>query len=141
VARAALADAFLTRLRAMPGPALPVHDGAVPSAPPLPTPPYVVVHFRFFTSDGERAPGLVDVEERAQPTELRAYVHAVGGNARAAREVADRAYEQVFGWTPAVAGRECWPVRHDDSQPPDRDETNRLVVTAVDVYRLQSVPA
>lgn len=140
MARAQLADAFLTRARAAPGPALAVHDGAVPNSPTAPKPPYAVVHFRFITPDGERAPDLVDIEDSAQPVEMRAYVHAAGGNAAAAREVADRVYGQVFGWTPTISGLECWPVRHDDSQPPDRDETNGLVIVALDVYRLQSVP-
>ncbi len=138
--RAALADAFLERARAAPGPALSVHDGAVPNGSSAPRPPYAVVYFRFVTSDGERAPDLVDIEDRAQPVEMRAYVHAAGGNAKAAREVADRVYGQVFGWTPTISGLECWPVRHDDSQPPERDETDGLVVVALDTYRLQSVP-
>lgn len=140
MARSALADAFLTRARAAPGPALPVYHGAVPSTPP-PKPPFVVVHFRFITSDGERAPEFVDIEDKTQQLDMRAYVHSAGQNAMAALEVADRIYSQVLGWAPTVGGAECWPVRHDDSQPPDRDETNGLVVTAVDVYRLVTIPA
>ncbi|HEX5543682.1 MAG TPA: hypothetical protein VFX60_19365 [Micromonospora sp.] len=140
MARSDLADAFLARLRAAPGATLPVYDGAVPNSTPLPKPPYLVAYFRFLTRDGERAPDMVDVEDRSQPVEMRAYIHAAGGNAKASREVADRAYAQLFGWTPAVGWGECWPVRHEDSRPPDRDESSGLVVVAVDVYRVTVIP-
>ncbi|GAA2566367.1 hypothetical protein GCM10010435_44430 [Winogradskya consettensis] len=140
--RNAHAEAFLTRARAATGPALSVFDGSVPSKPP-PKPPYVVVYFRFVTPDGERAPQLVNLEDTTLPVEMYAYVHAVGVTAQAAREVADRVFGQVMGWTPEITDRICGPVRHDDSQPPERDESTALgtVFDAVDVYRLQTLPA
>lgn len=136
------ADAILALLRAAPGPALTVYDGAVPLDPVTgksPPPPYVVVYF------ADSDPELTDsrsLEEMPGRYVVWVYCHSVGGNGAAAREVADRVRAQLLAVTPSVAGRSCFPIRREDGQPPQRDEsTGTVVMDKVDVYRLVSEPA
>ncbi len=133
------AQAFLTLLAAAAGtPALVVYDGAVPSSPTTPTPPYVVAYFTATTPD-EAAVGMEAVPDWV---DCYAYLHCVGGNASASRAVAGRVRATLLGAQPTVAGRDCTRIRNPESRPPQRDEsTGRLVFDLVDVYRFRSLPA
>ena len=73
---------------------------------------------------------------------LRIYCHSVGGSATAARAGADLCRAALHDVTPAVAGRTCWPIRHEDGSPPRRDESaGTAYLDQVDIYRLESIPA
>ncbi|TDB81645.1 DUF3168 domain-containing protein [Micromonospora fluostatini] len=108
-------------------------DGHVPAGR---VPPYVLVYF------ADNDPEDRSLEDRQDRYVLWVYCHNVGGNADAARAVATRVRSALLGVVPVVAGRDCWPIRREDGDPPDRDEsTGVLVMDQVDVYRLESVPA
>lgn len=131
------ASAMLALLTADAGqPPLVVLDGKVPNGT---VPPYVLVYFA--DADPEQA-GSAALTNRSERHSTRAYVHSVGGNATAARMVGDRVRTAWLDVTPTVAGRQCWPIRREDGQPENRDETTgTLVMDQVDVYRLESLPS
>lgn len=130
------ADAVLGLLRAAPGNPLKVLDGAVPTGT---APPYVLVYFA--DSDPELAESR-PLTGRSDRYVLRAYCHSVGGNSEATRALGDRVRAALLDKAPTVAGRLCWPIRREDGQPPQRDEsTGSLVMDRVDIYRLESGPA
>ena len=131
------ADAVLAKLRAAVGsPALVVYDGQVPEDP---APAYVVVYLHAETPE---LPDSRSVQGASERFVVSVYCHCVGGAAVAARAVAQRVRGALLDVVLIVPGRRCFPVRHADSQPPQRDETTgRLVMDQVDVYRLESVPA
>lgn len=133
------AQAFLTLLAAAPGtPALTVYDAAVPAGV---TPPYVVAYVMVETSPAEDSGGASDLTLTSNRLAASLYLHAMGGNAAAARAVASRARTQLVDVTPTVTGRSCWPIRHIEAQPPQRDEsTGQVVMDLVDVYQFFSVP-
>ena len=137
---AAHATAMLDRLQAgTAGTQIRVFDGAVPNGA---APPYVVVYFTADTIQPGDAPDKTVYEGHPDAIDLRAWVHAVGRNAGASREVAQWVRARLHNWQPSVAGRLCFPVRHESGQPPERDEsTGVLVMAQVDVYRLTSMPA
>lgn len=129
---------------ALMGTASPVYDGGVPAAPagPRRAPPYRVVHLQYETPAAAEDPARVEFEDSRHPIAMRAYVHSVGETARAARAVADHTYELIVGQELAVPGRVSYRIRHEDSQPPDRDESTGVAVyAAVDVYAVTTVPA
>lgn len=133
---AAHVDAVLALIRSAAGPPLTVYDGAVPRGG---VPPYVLVYF------ADADPELTDsrpLDGASERYVLRAYVHSVHGSATAARILGDRVRAVLLDVVPTVVGRVCWPIRREDGQPPQRDEsTGVLVMDRVDVYRLESVPA
>lgn len=116
-------------------PPLVVLDGKVPNGT---VPPYVLVYF------ADNDPELADstpLTGRSDRYVVRAYCHSVGDNGQAARMVADRVRAALLDVVPTVAGRQCFPIRREDGQPPQRDEsTGTLVMDKVDVYRLESLP-
>lgn len=116
-------------------PALVVLDGKVPNGT---LPPYVLVYVA--DSDPELADST-PLTGRSERYVMRAYCHSVGGNGQAARMVADRVRAALLDVVPTVAGRNCFPIRREDGQPPQRDEsTGTTVIDKVDVYRLESLP-
>lgn len=132
------ADAFLALLRAAPGPALAVHDGAVP---PEGTPPYALVYFYVETPDGLAAADKVPLTFNSDVLECWAYVHCVDTTAVGARAVSGRVRSAVLNVTPVVTGRTCFPIRWRQGQPPQRDEsTGPLVMDQVDTYGWTSLP-
>jgi hypothetical protein len=137
------AAAFLALMATFPQ-GSPVYDGAVPEpavGERLP-PPYRLVHFQFGTGYDDTGRILVGVEAGTKPLEMRAYVHSVADTARAARTVADQTYSVVHDELLVVDARTTFRIRHEDSQPPDRDtSTGRTVFAGVDVYLLVSMPA
>lgn len=123
-----------------------VYDGEVlqedAGATP-PAPPYVVAYLAHRVVEPAADP---DTSSLGQMQSGRAvttvYVHSVGGTAAAARAVAGWAGSALVDVVPTIAGRSCWPIRHEDGQPPRRDEkTGTAIFDKVDVYRLDSVPA
>ena len=109
-------------------------DGAVPQGI---TPPYVVAYF----ADGDLRTST-PLSGESKRFMMRIYLHCVGGNQAASRVVADRGRTALLDVVPVVAGRTCFPIRREDGQPPDRDEAiGGLILSKVDVYRLESIPA
>lgn len=134
--------AILALLAAAPpaSPVLVVYDGLVPMPPAVPAPPdppYLLAYFSTTRPDGT---SLRMDSDRAV---TRAFLHCVGADASAARAVAGRAAAALLDVTPTIAGRECFPIRDDNSGgPPQRDETTGVpVMDQVVVYVLESVPA
>jgi hypothetical protein len=131
------ADAFLALLRA--DAELTVHDGAVPDDG---DPPYALVYFYVETPDGLVAPDKVPLTFNSDVLECWGYVHCVGANAVRARAVSGRVRSALLNKTLVIAGRECFPIRWRQGQPPQRDETTGpLVMDQVDVYSFTSIPA
>lgn len=129
------AAAFLALLDADNAPPpLNVHDGKVPDGTDPRVSPYVLVYFD--SNDPED-----DFEARPYTFTLTATCHSVGGNAQAARMVADRVRTAAYNVTPTVSGRSCYPIEREPGMPPQRDEsTGSLVMDQIDTYVLQSIP-
>ena len=120
-------------------PALVVLDGAVTGTQPL---PYVLVYLMVQTPDGLAAPDKVSLDFNSDVIDMWVYCHCVGGNAAAARSVADRVRTALLNVTPTIANRVCFPIRWREGNPPQRDEsTGALVMDLVDVYGLMTVPS
>lgn len=65
--------------------------------------------------------------------------HCVGLNAKAARAVGMEVRSTLLNLRPNITGRNCSPIKQDDSQPPDRDEsTGHLVMDQVQVFSYTS---
>jgi hypothetical protein len=127
------ADAILGLLRAdaMLGTAR-VFDGVVPS--PTPAPPYVLVYMHMVSL--AEAPGNALAGLSTEVT-LRAICHCVGGDAVAARAMAQRVRGALLDVRPVIAGRSCGLIRQESSQPPVPDESTGVVVyDSIDTYRL-----
>ena len=120
------------------GAGLTVHDGAVPANP---TYPYAVL----YVNSGNRDTTNLDYTSDVQSYDVQ--VTSVGATAASARIYAAKAVAALLDVTPTVTGRSCWPIRLEVAQPvrEDRDVTIPGTAThplyAVDVYRLQSIPA
>lgn len=129
----ALANAGLALLAA--DTSLVVFDGAVPN--PTPAPPYVVVYCTVNrpSEDPDNAG-----DGRSRVWSAAWIVHCVGGNAVAARAVAQRVRTALLDVSPAIPGLSCNRIRMDpDSPPPQRDEsTGSVVMDAVSTYRLRA---
>lgn len=144
------ADAVLTLLRAAP-PAPPfeplaVYDGEVPDYLPDgsggPADIYCLVYMTMTTPQG------TSLTNESDTAVLTIYCHSVSGNTRtsgsaaSARVLAQRPRAALLDVVPAVPGRSCFPIRHVDSPPVNRDEqAGPKVYDQVDVYRLETVPA
>lgn len=131
------ADAMLALLDADNGPPpLVVLDGAVPTGQ---RPPYVLI---YFTDADPEQSGSRRLTGESRRHVTRAYSHSVGGDAVAARGVAQRVRAAWLDVVPVIAGRTCFPIRREEGQPAERDETTgTLVMDQVDVYRLESFPS
>ena len=131
------ADAFLARARTAAGsPALVVLDGYVPEGQAK---PYLVVYLHAETPE---LPDSRSVQGASERLVMYAYCHSVAGSSLAARAVSQRARGAVLDAVLTVSGRRCFPVRHIESPPLDRDESTGVAVfDQVDVYRFESVPA
>lgn len=131
------ADAILALARGDgPGTPMTVLDGSVPDGT---APPYVLV---YFTDNDPEEPDSRPLSGLPQRYVLRAIFHLVGGNAAATRALGDKLRSRLLNVRPAITGRASFPIRREDSLPPERDEsTGSLVMDRVDVYRLESEPA
>lgn len=73
------------------------------------------------------------------PTEAKVWVscHCVADTAKGARIVANNVRATLLGVRLNVTGWLCWQIHHEQSIPPQRDEsTGRLVMDQIDVYSL-----
>lgn len=131
--------AVFDRLAAAPGtPPLVPLSAVVPKEQAL---PYLVVHIRLWTPSSELEPDKVGFENTSDLINVVAYCHSVGGNVDAALAIAGKVRAQLLGWIPTIAGRVCFPVRHDDSTPADPDETTGVTyVDQIDMYGFTSMP-
>lgn len=132
----ALAGAGLALLQADLGPPpLVVFDGFVPAATPVDA-GYVVVYTTVSRPDEDQDnPGT----GQTRVWVARWICHCVGGNAMAARAVAQRVRTQLLNVRPVVAGLSCGLIRMEEAQPPQRDETTgSLVVDAIETFRLKA---
>ncbi len=115
-------------------PALIVYDGKVPPGIDVQASPYVLAYFAGSWPD-------LNFRSVTKTFQLRITLHCVGGNAHAARMVSDRGRAALLDVVATVAGRTCYPIRWEDSQPPQRDEsTGSTVMDQIDTYILASVP-
>lgn len=117
-------------------PALVVLDGLVPQGQSA---PYVLVYFD--DSDPELAESR-PLTGASQRYVLRAICHSVAVNQKSSRAISQRVRAALLDVVPTVTGRVCAPIRREDSQPTQRDETTGTALfDSVSVYRLESVPA
>lgn len=103
--------------------------------------PYLLVYMFQLTPDAGQAPDAVSFTYDSDVIDWRVYCHSVADNGAAARAVAGQARAALLNVTPVIAGRQCFPIRHREGMPPQRDEeTGVLVMDLVDVYGFRSVP-
>lgn len=128
----ALVNVGLTLLRA--DASLTVYDGVVPS--PTPAPPYVVV-YTSVDRPADTSSGALALAGLSNHWTVSWYCHCVGGDATAARAVAQRVRTQLLDVRPSVSGLTCGLIRQSQSAPPTRDETTGvLVMDALRVFEL-----
>jgi hypothetical protein len=111
-----------------------VFDGAVPN--PTPNPPYVLIYTRVsWPRDG-----VGTALSAVQVTITTTYTcHCVGLNATAARAVGMQVRSSLLNFRPVISGRNCSPIKQEDAQDADRDEsTGRLVMDAIAIYSFTS---
>lgn len=120
-------------------PALVVQDGAVTDGV---TPPYVVCYFSMRTPRGEDIPQDVSLDRQSDVIITTGYFHSIGGDQDASISVAGRVRRALLAVEPVIAGRVCYPIKHDDNVPTDRDESDAgTAYDTVDVYSFKSLPA
>lgn len=84
---------------------------------------------------------LDELPVRSRRAVVRFVTHSVGQTGMAAQIIAGNVREAVLDMRPAIARRTCYPIRDEQSLPPERDEsTGVLVMDAMTVWRLESVP-
>jgi len=92
-------------------------------------PPYAVVYFAGGHDGGD------NLARASNEATIRAYVHAVGNTAAAARIVAGQVAATLLDQRLTVAGWSCGPIRRELTNPPKRDEsTGVAVMDQIDVY-------
>lgn len=115
---------------------LTTYDGRVPNGA---VPPYALLYFADADPEDTESRPLTGASQRHV---TRAICHCVGGDQTAARIVAGRVRTRLLDVVPTIAGLVCMPIRREDGQPTQRDETTgTLVQDLVVVYRLESVSA
>lgn len=125
-------DAILARLRAHPGLASIVFDGAVTGSPSK----YVVVYTSTPRTVSSRYTGSTD------ESEITYTVHSVGVDTRQAIWVADRVHAQLVDFIPTVPGYSCSRLAHPVNRPIAADTSaNPALWYAVDQFDLVTSPA
>jgi hypothetical protein len=116
------------------------YDGEVPANPAA---RYSLVYFYVETPDGLQAPDAVNITGDSDVIDAWAYVHSVGVTPASARIQSGRVRAAVLNQRLTLAGRECFPIRWREGQPPQRDEDvpGDPVFDQVDVYSWRSLPA
>ena len=110
-----------------------VHDGKVPDGSPL---PYVVL----FTDDG--LDEATNIEAVPDVLTVRVQITSSGLNRTAAPIIRDKAHATLIGRTPTVSGRNCTPLRQENSRKLEEDrDVNPSVLYGVNEYVFISVPA
>lgn len=130
------ATAVLALLRAQPNLTVyPPETGGLSTVPEGASPPYVSVHVASDRPSGEK------LDLRSTRMRVRIYCHCVGANDIAARAVSDKVADALLDVSPVINGRNCFPIRHEQSREPDPEEPiAHTTVTITEVYRLESVP-
>jgi hypothetical protein len=131
------ADAVLALLYATSLTIYPSEDGGAVTVPNGAAPPYVTVHFASERPLGGR------LTTRSTRSRTRIYTHCVGADDIQARGVSDLVAGALLDVRPAIAGRTCFPIRHEGNreQPPREDESiGALLVTLTEIYRLETLP-
>lgn len=115
------------------------YDGEVPDAPAA---RYALVYFYVETPDGLQAADAVNLTFDSDVIDAWAYIHSVGATPASARIQSARVRTAVLNEVLTVAGRECFPIRWREGQPPQRNEDipGGPVFDQVDVYSWRSVP-
>ena len=117
---------------------LKVFDGLVPvdSTGKPPSRPYVVV----FAPVGHSS--VDDLAGRSRALQASIQTTCVGDSAESCRIVARRVKAALLDIRPVVVARVCYPIRHEDSQPPRADnDVQPPVMYCIDRWSTQSVPA
>lgn len=113
-----------------------VFDGKVsPPVADVKATPYVLARFA-------EAPPELNFQGVTHEYAMRVTCVCVGGNDKAARQMADLVKTALQDVTPTVATRKCFPIRWEESaeQPPS-ESTGVTVASQVRVYLLRSIPA
>lgn len=110
-----------------------VYDGTVP---PGATVPYVVL----FPDQGQASSTRFD--QVSDQRVFRVQTTSVASTVEQARWAAEKVHGALLDAVLTISGRATWPVRHETSRPIERDDdVTPPLMYAVDVWRLQSVPA
>lgn len=111
-----------------------VFDSVVPN--PTPAPPYVLIYPTVsWPRDGVGT--ALDAEQVTVTTTWNC--HCVGLTPEAARAVSMQVRTSLLNARPSITGRVCSPIKQDDAQPPNRDESLAYpVFDAVSVYSFTS---
>ncbi|HEX5995674.1 MAG TPA: DUF3168 domain-containing protein [Jiangellales bacterium] len=130
------ANAVLGLLRATPNLTVYPAPDSVEQVPDGALPPYVSV---YISTRYVLGPTLEMASARAVTTVT---CHCAGGNAIAARAVAQLVSSALLDVVPTIAGRTCFPIRQEptDSTPRPDESTNRLVMDLIAQYRLETLP-
>lgn len=131
------ADAVLELLRADDDLTVyPDEGGGATTVPNGAEPPYASVHLAVYRPEGGR------LTTRSTRMVARIYVHCVGGDDIAARAVSDIVAGKLLDVRPGIAGRTCFPIRHESQQQQPREDESAgdLTATLTEVYRLESLP-
>lgn len=130
------ADAVLGLLRAVVGLTVYPEPDSIAQVPDGAEPPYVSV---YVTTRYDLGPSLAAASSRAVTTVT---AHCVGGNAIAARAVAQMVSGALLDVKPTIAGRSCYPIRQDpvDGPPRPDESTGHPVMDLIQQYRLETLP-
>lgn len=115
-----------------------LYDGQVPTEPVFP--------YNVLWSTGGARPSVSQATEMSQ-LDVSLYITTVAATAESARIIQNSVRDSLLGVRPAVAGRSCWMLSIQYSEPIRQDTevtitgTNLHPVYGVDVWRLASVPA
>lgn len=86
-------------------------------------------------------PSAEDLTNKSNRAVLRIICHCVGASSAAADVVAGAVRTVLLDVAPTVTGRACFPIRNESSANARPDETTgTLVMDAIEIYRLESVP-
>lgn len=120
-------------IKALLAPTVRLHEGERPDSSPLPA------AVLFVPSGTRTRTTLATISDRR---DVPFQVTSVGLDPEGVRSVAQRVQDALLDRRPAIAGRTCWPITQEGSDPIrlDRD-VNPHVYYAVDLYNLSSVPA
>jgi hypothetical protein len=123
--------AVLARIREIPALSEVVFDGDVEGRPQR----YVNVHSNRGIGRADRLAGL------GRRTRKTYWVHSVGASKAQADAVAERVIAKLSDWKPDVEGFACERLRHESSQPTQKDVTDKPpIYYAVDVFDLYTEP-
>jgi hypothetical protein len=130
------ADAVLGLLYASDLTVYPSETGGAATVPNEAPPPFVSVHLAVYRPNGGR------LTTRSTRMVARIYANCVGADDIQARGVSDLVAAALLDVRPTIAGRTCFPIRHETQQQPPREDESAgaLLVTLTEIYRLESLP-